>query len=51
MHDNKVAHRDLKPNNIMVDTKVSPADPIIIDFGLSNTTMLRAGTPPYIAPE
>ena len=32
MHSCKIAHRDIKPQNIMIDTK---GEPVIIDFGLS----------------
>ena len=57
-HDAGVIHRDLKPDNIMVDTK---GEPVIMDFGLARQTNLAdarmthsgaiMGTPAYMAPE
>ena len=58
-HEQKVLHRDVKPQNIMI----SPKDGVqLIDFGLaaeirtslmqvSETPMDMAGTRPYMAPE
>ena len=59
MNERDYAHRDLKPNNIMLrkTTDVSAKDVVIVDFGLAasfNDTNLiykRCGTPGYIAPE
>ncbi|KAI9509121.1 kinase-like domain-containing protein [Russula earlei] len=61
LHQHKVAHRDLKPGNVVVDTKFqSETLPrlSIIDFDLarfveSEETMMEdwCGTPPWIAPE
>jgi serine/threonine protein kinase len=61
LHQHNVAHCDLKPGNVVVDTKykleTSPRL-FIIDFGLaqsveSEETMTEGwcGTPPWIAPE
>ncbi len=61
LHEHKVAHCDLKPDNIVVDTgrksKTSPRL-FIIDLDMaqdveSEETMTKGwcGTPPYIAPE
>lgn len=59
MADRELAHRDLKPNNIMLKrTKdITSDDVIIVDFGLAasikdtNLIYKRCGTPGYIAPE
>jgi len=53
-HRRKVIHRDLKSENILIDTQGSIK---IADFGLSNTIQFgkrmgtACGTPSYIAPE
>jgi len=53
-HRRKVIHRDLKLENILIDTKGTIK---IADFGLSNTIQFgkkmntSCGTPSYIAPE
>jgi len=49
MHQCGFAHRDIKPDNILLQNV--GGDPVIIDFGLSNATELRTGTPKYLAPE
>jgi serine/threonine protein phosphatase PrpC len=58
MHENKVVHRDLKPQNIMV---CQDGTLRIIDFGIAKSTEMRRltfagftpamGTPDYMAPE
>ena len=54
LHQNKVIHRDLKPQNVLIDDKKFP---IICDFGsskhvdLQQTMTGQAGTPHYMAPE
>jgi serine/threonine protein kinase len=56
MHDNRIMHRDLKPDNIMMRSKDSMS-PVIIDFGLSANSdsddyiFYKSGSPGYIAPE
>lgn len=52
MHKHKIAHRDIKAENIMMLNKTSTA--IFIDFGLSCVTKCQnklVGTPETIAPE
>jgi TolB-like protein/predicted Ser/Thr protein kinase/Flp pilus assembly protein TadD len=56
-HEHGILHRDIKPGNILLDTK---GDPNLTDFGLarlveSESTVTRTlevlGTPSYMAPE
>jgi calcium-dependent protein kinase len=57
--ENHVAHRDLKPTNIMLrkDADLEPEDVVIVDFGLCARTdqpdpiFCRCGTPGHVAPE
>lgn len=48
---NDIAHRDLKPDNIMLDINNNVVHPVIIDFGMTNSTNTYAGTPSYMPPE
>ena len=56
-HEHGILHRDIKPGNILLDTK---GEPHLTDFGLarlveSESTVTRTleviGTPSYMAPE
>jgi serine/threonine protein kinase len=60
LHAGGVIHRDLKPNNVMLETRGSGLHVSIMDFGLArpheaaNTLFgsgVIAGTPGYLAPE
>ena len=57
MHDNRVCHRDIKLENILLDERRKTSLIKITDFGLSklldDTTLMMSyvGTPSYIAPE
>jgi len=55
LHSKGIYHRDLKPNNIMVDVEEAGGNgkyrPVIIDFGFVNKPLGPNGTPGYLAPE
>ena len=55
-HDNDIVHRDIKPDNVMIESHSKR--PLITDFGVarvsrtkSKSDRLLLGTPMYIAPE
>lgn len=57
MHDMKIAHCDLKPDNFLFASEAKDAQLKIIDFGMSKFVQRRkyfkviCGTPYYVAPE
>ncbi|CAJ1943006.1 unnamed protein product [Cylindrotheca closterium] len=57
MHTSEVAHRDLKPQNLLLSSKENHTEVKIIDFGFSRrvhtpqSLTSRCGTPHYVAPE
>jgi len=59
LHQNRITHRDMKPENWLLSTKADMKDaPLkLIDFGISKRfepgqfLRTRAGTPNYVAPE
>lgn len=56
MHQQKIIHRDMKAENIMIKTEGDKSWIKLIDFGLgiANTDKIqrdKIGTPEYIAPE
>jgi len=57
VHGRRIYHRDLKPQNVMLDTSKQPYRAVLIDFGLvvetdaSKDKGLIVGTPSYMPPE
>jgi len=57
LHDNRIAHCDLKPDNFLFLSKAEDSPIKVIDFGMSKFVERRkyyrqlCGTPYYIAPE
>jgi serine/threonine protein kinase len=57
MNKRNILHRDIKPENLILRSKESEYDIVIVDFGLSIDLSAkyqvhsRCGTPGYCAPE
>lgn len=56
IHEKNIAHRDIKPDNIMVVKQADGYDVKLIDFGLgveldNNKHMSACGTPIFMPPE
>lgn len=54
LHSCGVAHRDIKPDNILLSFKDGSLNVKLIDFGFATTLVkaeLTCGTPNFMAPE
>ncbi len=57
-HDEVFLHRDIKPDNILLDSSETPSRPVLVDFGTAkslsgsqDTVSRPIGTEKYMAPE
>jgi serine/threonine protein kinase len=56
MHQRKISHRDMKPENLLLKDTVNDTSILVADFGFAKYTpeeglKTRCGTPAFVAPE